>query len=195
MSEGNRIQLGFSGLTQDYQQYYFTYSYGNGDNYSGYGYALAGTYAAGQVLGGYTNETGYDGSYTIDYVSSGYDSSYDGQVYVTSYYDGDTGYGLTTNIVDGAGSYDQWFDGIHGYSGLGSEYAHAYDANGGYSFDVSFGGGYYEADILGSQLYNFTYYYGNGDNYSGYGYSLAGNYSTGQNIIASYPNETGYFGS
>jgi hypothetical protein len=38
--------------------YYFTYTYGNGDSYSGYGYAAAGSYYTGQTIGYYYNETG-----------------------------------------------------------------------------------------------------------------------------------------
>ncbi|MFM6269629.1 MAG: hypothetical protein ACKPFA_24480, partial [Dolichospermum sp.] len=61
--------------------YYFTYTYGNGDSYSGYGYALAGTYSTGQFIGGYYNETGNYGYYSIDSVYNGYYGS-EGQVSV-----------------------------------------------------------------------------------------------------------------
>ena len=159
------------------QYYTFTYTYGNGDSYSGYGYALAGTYAAEQVLSGYWNETGNYGSYTIDSVSAGTaDSSYNNQIYVTSYYDGDTGYGYADNLT----SYT-------GYSGLGSEYGYAYDS--GWSSSDSYFDRYYEADILGNQLFNYTYHYGNGDSYSGHGYAAVGTYTAGQ-TIGYYPNET-----
>jgi hypothetical protein len=110
-------------------QYSFTYYYGNGDSYSGYGYALTGTYYQGQNVGLYPNETGYDGYYTIDSVYSGYDSSVEGQVYVDSYYDGDTS--LTNYSTSG-----------YGYSGLGSESGTVY---GEYTND-SFSN-YNEADI------------------------------------------------
>ncbi|WP_217359757.1 dockerin type I domain-containing protein, partial [Dolichospermum sp. UHCC 0352] len=118
------------------QLFNYTYTYGNGDSYSGYGYAAAGTYTAGQVLDGYANETGNTGYYTIDSVSAGTtDSSYNNRVYVTSYTDGDTGYGETTNLY----SYD-------GGSGLGSEYGYAYTAD-GYSYDSYFSP-YSEADLV-----------------------------------------------
>ncbi|MEB3120303.1 MAG: M10 family metallopeptidase, partial [Snowella sp.] len=176
VSEGSRIQLGFSGLTEDYQQYYFTYSYGNGDTYSGYVYALTGTYTAGQVLGGYTNETGYDGSYYINYVDSvGYDSSYAGQVYVDNYYDGDTSF--ASYSADGYGS-----------SGLGSESGTVYG-----SFTSDSFSNYDEADIPYYDQYYFTYSYGNGDSYSGYVYALAGTYTAGQ-VLEGYTNETDYNG-
>jgi hypothetical protein len=142
---------------------------------------LAGTYTADQVLGDYWNETGNYGSYTIDSVSAGTaDSWYNNRVYVTSYTDGDTGYGTTTNLYSYGGG-----------SGLGSEYGYAYDVN-GHSSDSYFD--YYsEADILGNQLFNYTYYYGNGDSYSGYGYAAVGTYNAGQ-TIGYYGNETGIDG-
>jgi len=121
-----------------YSQYTFTYHYGNGDYYSGYGYALADTYTLGQILSGYANETGNLGYYTIDSISpSTFDSSYNGQVYVTSYTDADTnyGYGTTTNIV-----------GNTGYSGLGSESGNAYTAEGN-AYD-SFFSNDAEADLV-----------------------------------------------
>ncbi|WP_290601674.1 choice-of-anchor L domain-containing protein, partial [Anabaena sp. AL93] len=140
-----------------YNQYNFTYNYGNGDSYTGYVYAVEGTYTAGQTIGGIANETGYTGQYTIDSIASTtLDSFYNGHVYVTSYTDGDTGFGAAGYLNIGAG-----------YSGLGSEYGYAYDAN-GYSFDPYFSNSA-EADILANQKYNFTYSYGNGDSYSGYG--------------------------
>ncbi|MFM7370679.1 MAG: hypothetical protein ACKO2Z_23390, partial [Sphaerospermopsis kisseleviana] len=95
-----------------YSQYNFTYYYGNGDSYSGYVYAVEGTYTVGQTLEGYSNETGNLGYYEIESIASvTLDSSYNNRVYITSYTDGDTGYGTTTNIGYGFGG-----------SGLGSEY-------------------------------------------------------------------------
>jgi len=163
------------------QYYTFTYTYGNGDSYSGYGYALAGTYAAEQVLSGYWNETGNYGYYTINSVSAGTaDSWYNNRVYVTSYTDGDTGYGTTTNLYSYGGG-----------SGFGSEYGYVYNSN--WSSSDSYFDQYNEADILGNQLYNYTYHYGNGDSYSGYGYAAVDTYSAGQTIDYGY-NETGNYG-
>lgn len=43
--------------------------------------------------------------------------------------------------------------------------------------------------------YNFTYYYGDGEYYKGYGYTQTGeNFQTGQTIYQSSPNETGFTG-
>jgi hypothetical protein len=127
-----------------YNQYNFSYHYGNGDSYTGSVYATEGTYSAGQVISiEYSNETGYEGYYTIDSISSStFDSSYNNRVYLTSYTDSDTVYGTTTVI----GEADPWWDGIHGYYGLGSEEGYAYDAN-GYSSDSYFSN-YYEADLV-----------------------------------------------
>ena len=170
-------------VTPAYSQYNFTYNYGNGDSYTGYVYAVDGTYAAGQTIGGY-NETGYPGQYTIDSITpTALDSSYNNRVYVTSYTDGDTGYGTTTNV-------SRDWQGVNGYGGLGSEGGNAYDVNGN-SSDPYFSQ-YYEADIQ-NQLFNYTYTYGNGDSYSGYGYALAGTYTAGQ-VLGGYANETGYTG-
>jgi hypothetical protein len=164
-----------------YSQYNFTYNYGNGDSYTGYVYAVEGTYTAGQTIGNIDNETGNYGYYTIDSIASTtLDSSYNNRVYVASYTDGDTGYGTTTNISSGTG-----------YSGLGSESGNAYDVNGN-SADSYFSQ-YSEADILANQKYNFTYSYGNGDSYSGYGYAAVGTYTAGQ-ALDGYANETGYTG-
>ena len=131
-----------------YNQYNFSYHYGNGDSYTGSVYATEGTYSAGQVISiEYSNETGYEGYYTIDSISSStFDSSYNNRVYLTSYTDSDTVYGTTTVI----GEADPWWDGIHGYYGLGSEEGYAYDAN-GYSSDSYFSN-YYEADLVAPSI-------------------------------------------
>ncbi|MFM6137320.1 MAG: cadherin repeat domain-containing protein, partial [Sphaerospermopsis kisseleviana] len=120
----------------NYEKYNFTYYYGNGDSYSGYGYAAVGTYTVGQELGGYANETGNLGYYRIDSIVAGttLDSSYNNLVYVTSYTDADTGFGTTTNIYSGVG-----------YYGLGSESGYAFNATpwtGDYYFSS-----YSEADL------------------------------------------------
>ncbi|WP_053538080.1 Calx-beta domain-containing protein [Anabaena sp. WA102] len=154
------------------QQYTFTYTYGNGDSYSGYGYAAQGTYTVGQVLDGYTNETGNPGYYTIDSVDNA-GTGNNNYVYVTSYTDGDTGYG---SAYGGYGN---------GYNGLGSESGYAYNsAGGGDDFSNS-----NEADLI-NQQYTFTYTYGNGDSYSGFGYAAQGTYTVGQ-VLDGYTNETG----
>ncbi|MBD2138145.1 hypothetical protein H6F32_11215 [Anabaena sp. FACHB-1237] len=174
-----------------YTKYNFTYYYDNGDSYTGYVYAAEGTYTEDQVLEGYANnETGNQGYYQIgSIIGTTLDSSYNNQVYIISYTDLDTGFDTTTNI----GDVNYGWDGIHGYSGLGSEYAYAYDVNGN-SSDPLFGaypdgsGIHKEADII-NQKYTFTYTYGNGDSYSGYGYALAGTYTEGQ-VLSGYLNET-----
>jgi hypothetical protein len=177
-------------ILSNYLQYDFTYYYdnGDGDSYSGYVYAAEGTYEIGQSIEFGENETGNVGYYVIDSIAgSTFNGGYNGYVYVTSYTDADTGFGTTTNIGDA----NYWWDDIHGYSGLGSEYGYAYDDDGN-SSDSYFGGAYYEADIL-NQYYTFTYTYGNGDSYSGHGYALAGTYTEGQ-TLEGYSNETGNLG-
>jgi Ca2+-binding RTX toxin-like protein len=124
------------------QYYTFTYYYGNGDSYSGYGYALAGTYVVGQVLlsayGVYSNETGNQGYYTIDSLDATNNYSYyqyNNHVYVSSYYDADTGYGSAYSVNGSAGTY-----------GFGSESGYAYTSEGS-SYDSYFDT-YYEADLV-----------------------------------------------
>ncbi|WP_200959875.1 choice-of-anchor L domain-containing protein, partial [Cylindrospermopsis sp. CR12] len=160
------------------EKYTFTYFYGNGDSYSGYGFAQLGTHGVGKLPYNYDNETGTQkGYYVIDSVEDS-ETGTDGYVYITSYTDADTGFGETTNI---------WYGG--GYSGLGSEYGYAYNSDGSAS-DPYFTQ-YYEADII-RQKYTFTYFYGNGDNYSGYGFAPLGTYTEGQ-IIGNYINETSLY--
>ncbi|MFN5514571.1 MAG: SdrD B-like domain-containing protein [Cyanobacteriota bacterium] len=92
--------------TTIYEQYTFTYNYGNGDSYTGVVYELAGTYSAGEIIGGFTNDTGNEGFYTIDSVFE-VDSATEGEVIVESYIDGNTGLFLAFG---------------EGSTGLGSEF-------------------------------------------------------------------------
>src|SRR4028119_1822494 len=116
-------------------QYYFTYSYGNGDYYSGYGFANSGTYFAGQTISAGTNELGLNGFYTIDFLLSNFGSSSDvGNVYTYAYQDSDTS----------AQSYTPFFfsKGLaSGSNGLGSELDYIYSPGLGQS---AFGQTFYE---------------------------------------------------
>ncbi|MFN9620759.1 MAG: hypothetical protein ACK55X_13720, partial [Synechococcaceae cyanobacterium] len=171
------------------QFFYFTYYYGNGDSYNGYGYAAANTYASGQWLTGTYNETYNYGSYFISsVVDLGYESYADGYISVYEYYDGATDYdGI------GVGGYGTAHYGYgYGYSGLGSESGYAYNSS--YSNADSYFSNYSSADLLsGDQLFYFTYYYGDGDFYKGYGYAAAGTYYDEQWIYGTY-NETYNYG-
>ncbi len=165
--------------------YYFTYIYGNGDSYSGYGYTDTGTYYAGQLLGygnsSYNSQTGTDGYYYISAVASSSSGTAD-FVYVNAYYDADSGYG---NAYLASGNTT---------SGLGSESGYAHNSS--YSNNKSRFSNYYEADLY-TDLYYFTYAYGNGDSYSGYGFADTGTYYAGQLLgygDSGYNNETGYDG-
>ncbi|NLQ04564.1 Ig-like domain-containing protein, partial [Cylindrospermopsis raciborskii] len=153
-----------------YRRYNFTYSYGNGDSYSGYVYELEGTYSIGRLPGNFVNETNLvtaTGFYTIDSLGeTTRESSLNKLVYLTSYTDGDTGFGSTTNILPQPNT-------VSGYSGLGSESGFAYDSR-FRSADPRFSN-YFEADLISNNIYfEFTYYYGenaNSDYYKGYGYA------------------------
>ena len=157
--------------------YFFTYYYNNGDSYEGYGFSASNEYYSNEYWYSY-NETGGYGYYYIDSVYSGYSDSLTGQVHVYGYYDSETGQYL--NSVDAYTTY-----------GLGYENGYVYGTNGSSDY---FGYGYYEADLssAGTQLYYFTYVYGNGDSYSGYGYDDAGTYYAGE-YWYTY-NETGNYG-
>ncbi|OKH44624.1 hypothetical protein NIES2101_28185 [Calothrix sp. HK-06] len=117
-----------------YQYYTFTYSYGNGDSYTGYGYAESNKYTTNQyIYDTSSNETGYKGNYQINSVTNYTGAtSLINQVYVSSYYDGDSSKKYYTP-ASGSGS-----------SGLGSEYGYLVSNN----FNTYFGSKYYEADIL-----------------------------------------------
>ena len=99
---------------------------------------------------------GGDGYYQITGVSYEGDSSKYGQVYVNLYFDKETnnkykplGYGKAVGT---------------GYLGSESDYIVKVDNL------TKFGQGYLEADVA-CDKYNFVYYYGNGDSYSGYVYA------------------------
>src|SRR4028118_724965 len=151
-------------------QYYFTYSYGNGDYYSGYGFTNSGTYFTGQTISAGTNELGLNGLYTIDFLISGVGSSSDvGNVYTYGYYDADTSDESYTPLLFSQGL-------ASGSNGLGSELDYIYGAGSGPSL---FGGTFYEADAAGVALYSFTYTYGNGDYYDGYVFASDVSYQVG----------------
>jgi len=78
---------------------FFTYYYtnGSGDYYEGYVYAPTGLLSQGSFIYNQPNTAAFGGAalgsgyYYIYSVADGKDSSYDGQEYISSYYDGDTG--------------------------------------------------------------------------------------------------------
>ncbi|WP_017296334.1 hypothetical protein [Geminocystis herdmanii] len=165
------------------QYYEFTYNYGNGDFYSGYGYTSENTYTEGQVLDGFINSTDSSGYYTIDLIDSidWYNDS-DNSIYITTYYD-NSGFG-ETNMVN-----------AYGDNGLGSESGWIYSYNENEEneyFDNSL-----EVDLdyerYFVQYYEFTYYYGNGDFYSGYGYTANNTYSENQ-TLEGFSNSTDSMG-
>ncbi|MFN9636783.1 MAG: hypothetical protein ACK55D_08735, partial [Synechococcaceae cyanobacterium] len=173
------------------QLFSFTYYYGNGDFYSGYGYAAANTYISGQSFSGPYNETYNYGKYYISSVTDlGYESYSDGYITVDTYYDAATDYDGV-----GVGGYGTAHYGYgYGYSGLGSESGFAYNSS--YTNADSYFSNYYSADLIqpSDQFFYFTYYYGNGDSYNGYGYAAANTYSSGQWLTGTY-NETYNYGS
>ena len=113
------------------QYYTFKYSYGNGDYYTGYGYARPSTYQQGQNLSdAVANETGLKGNYQILSVKNNVGAANANKVFVNYYYNVERKSGYKP--YSGSGS-----------SGLGSElgYLDAQDRG------TYFGGKFYEADM------------------------------------------------
>ncbi|MFZ5448337.1 MAG: hypothetical protein ACOZFS_06845 [Thermodesulfobacteriota bacterium] len=134
--------------------------YGSGDYYYGYVYAPADYgYSVGDVI--WTqDEAGSWGQYCISGSEAGGDYGQRGKVYVTSYYDNESGNTYTPLSYGTA----------VGASYLASE--HDYIIQSG-APEFYFGGGFYEADVV--NRYDFWYWncYGSGDYYYGYVYALA----------------------
>ncbi|NEO31010.1 MAG: hypothetical protein F6K36_11380 [Symploca sp. SIO3C6] len=114
--------------------YHFTYQYGDGEYYKGYGYTQPGEeIAAGErIYQSSANETGHIGYYDINSATPITNHlSFAGQVVVNEYYDLETGYIADDNIMGGTQGHlhdpDYPFDATRdfnvgrGYTGLGSE--------------------------------------------------------------------------
>lgn len=80
--------------TANISRYYFRYYYldGSGDYFTGYVYALTSLYNIGEIIY-HKNETTelIDGYYCINSIINGYASDFEGQEFITAYYDLDTG--------------------------------------------------------------------------------------------------------
>jgi hypothetical protein len=143
--------------------YAFLFTYGSGDYYTGtvyaepeYGYSASYTMTT-------TDEKGNTDTYAITGVTTGYDVSRAGQVYVSSYYDAGSNKTYTP-VSGGTAGGANYLTSEHGYiiqSGVPEFY---------------FGGGYYEADTGAYSRYDFYYWYsdGSGDCYAGYVYAPTG---------------------
>lgn len=172
-------------LASDHQYFQFTYYYGNGDFYRGYGYAVQDAYAYGEVLGPYANDGRDDGYYVIDYVANESGPGVQGYITINTYYDatidsdslGVGGYGFADLV---------WGE---GFFGLGSESGEAYNIYGEGTGDNTFNFSASADLIANDQEYIFTFYFANGDYYSGYGYASAGLYTVGQVIPISGPDQ------
>ncbi len=150
-------------------RYDFTcfYNNGNGDHYSGYLYAPTGY--QGYKVGyrqEFTDENGQQGYYEItNQISLGANSGWDGTVYVTSYYDQETGRAFIPMGND------------HpvGFSYLGSELDYINSNAEGHRFGWS----YWEAEV-DSVAYAFTFAYSNSlDQYTGTFYAPVDQYRIG----------------
>ncbi len=154
--------------------YTFTFTYGDGDYYKGtvyaapeYGYYTGYTQTV-------TDENGQTGTYTITGVTPGFDVSLAGEVYVTSYYDYESGKPYTPVGIGTAVGID--------YLWSESDYIIQSGIT-DYLFGNS-GGTFYEADLV-SYAYNFTFSYSGLDSYTGtvyaepeYGYYLTSTLTT-----------------
>lgn len=143
----------------------FTFYYDNGDYYTGAVYANPATFRYYQGYKEYiTDENGFPGYYEITGVESGKFKPKPGQVFVYSYYDNESS--QTFIPVKSARAL--------GASYLGSEAGYILKSNVPY---LKFGGGYWEADV--AAIYNFSFYFSNGDYYKGTVYALLGDYHQG----------------
>ncbi|CAM8452375.1 VCBS repeat [Candidatus Methylopumilus universalis] len=173
--------------TSQIQYYTFTYTYGSGEFYTGYGYATAGTYTANTTKTSSTI-TGIVGSYYIENVFNIEDTATDnikvGDVYVKSYYDANGA--LDDTIVNALGE-----------RGLGSERGNVFSKTTGAAdaFDA-FSQATITASTSTKELYYFHYEYvaasGSNDTYYGYGYATAGTYTVNQTLTRT--NELGVTG-
>ncbi|CAM8413012.1 VCBS repeat [Candidatus Methylopumilus universalis] len=173
--------------TSQIQYYTFTYTYGSGEFYTGYGYATAGTYTAGMTKTSSTI-TGIVGSYYIENVFNIEDTATDnikvGDVYVKSYHDANGA--LDDTIVNALGE-----------RGLGSERGNVFSKTTGAAdaFDA-FSQATISASTSTKELYYFHYEYvaasGSNDTYYGYGYATAGTYTVNQTLTRT--NELGVTG-
>jgi hypothetical protein len=137
--------------------YEFTYNYGDGEYYKGYGYTKAGeNFHKGQVI--YqpsANETGNIGYYVIDSANPTSLTGYGGQVVVNEYYDRDSYRIADTNPSGGTSGHlhDKsltWNWGT-GDNGLGSESGLAHIDGHAYGFDTTtfaVFNNYSEADLI-----------------------------------------------
>ncbi len=158
------LYFGTADVTTTYSRYDFTYYYnnGNGDTYTGSVYAATGYngYAVNYTQAS-TDENSQAGYYEITAATDlGSDGSKAGQVYVTSYYDKESG-NTYTPVSNGSAVGTSYFTSEHDYiilSGIPEFY---------------FGGGYYEADVGSYSRFDFTFNYnnGSGDYYTGYVYA------------------------
>jgi len=159
-------------------RYEFTYYYGNGDYYSGYGYTTNSKYIYQGLseIEDTPNETGYTGYYFINAVDpSQYDSSQVGKVFVTKYYDFETNILAQQTDPKNFNSVDHLHEGNVegnqtsgnvgvGYYGLGSETGLAHHRGHNYTFpndpnpkndyNVTFArfSKFYEADYLDGKV-------------------------------------------
>jgi len=160
----NDYDIYFYASVVSYARYDFTcyYNNGGGDYYTGAVYAATGDngYEVGYTQA-FTDENGQAGYYEITTVTDlGADGSQAGQVFVSSYYDQESG-NTYTPVSHGAAV---------GTDYLGSENDYIIMDM---AVDFLFGGGYYEADVGSYSMYQFTFCYndGSGDYYIGLVYA------------------------
>ncbi len=148
-------------------RYNFQFTYGGKDYYTGYVFGAPNLYSL-TYKKNITDENGKIGSYTITGITSGFDLSQNGKVFVSSYYDAETGntYTPVNSSVACGTNY------------LGSEINYIIQNNNDiYRFGKYTDGKFYEADIAANIAYNFIFYYNdkNGDYYQGIVYRSANN--------------------
>ncbi len=166
--------------------YYYNGSNNNKDSYTGYVYASANTYSAGQIFDPIVekNETGCSGKYLIKSAIVAGNVADLGKVFVNQYYNSENATSYTP-VYFGQGK-------TSGTNYLGSEYDFIGNSN---SLDNDFGLDKWVYNVSYSK-YEFAYYYNGKDNtadyYSGWVYSQPGTYTVGSFVdFNSNNNEIG----
>ena len=162
--------------------YYYNGSNSNKDSYTGYVYAYADTYSAGQTFDPIVerNETGCPGKYLIKSAIAAGNAADLGNVFVNQYYNSENAT-FYTPVYFGQGK-------TSGTNYLGSEYDFIGNSN---SLDNDFGLDKWVYNVSYSR-YDFAYYYNGKDNtadyYSGWVYAQPGTYTVGSFIDSNSNN-------
>jgi len=137
--------------------YYFTYYYGDGEYYKGYGYTTSDSgYSAGQRINELSsNDTGSTGYYVIDSVQPTATTNKKGLVEVTHYYDKDTN--LTADPGGNPGGTEPGHLHSLNYSGDNKEYKDDDESSPDKKLGIGLGGLGTEAGLAHIDVHHFDF--------------------------------------